>query len=135
SDIRKRAKINLDEVNTLVDKGLNIQMHSGHQMNWEYANYAVGMHLKIPMIGVYMKISNKAINKIYFKLRSKKGTLLISSHEFKFRKHEVFNRQYALGLVADQNPGKSLKASWLYFFNQPTPFVNGPDVGARKNNT
>ena len=133
--IRKRARMNMDAVNELVNKGLNIQLHSGHQMNWEYANYAVGMNLNIPMIGVYMKISNPALNKIYHRLRSKKGTRLVSSHEFKFRKHEVFEGQYALGLVADQNPGKSLKASWLYFFNQPAPFVNGPDVGARKNNT
>ena len=43
-------------------------------------------------------------------------------------------KQYLLGLVADQNPGKPEKAYWLNFFGRPSPFVTGPEKGARANN-
>src|SRR5260370_35601135 len=39
--------------------------------------------------------------------------------------------QYALGLVADQNPGNLQTAYWLNFFGKPTAFVGGPEKGAR----
>ena len=35
---------------------------------------------------------------------------------------------------ADQNPGSPDNAYWLPFFNRMTPFVSGPERGARTNN-
>ncbi|MDB5201871.1 MAG: hypothetical protein JWQ27_1280 [Ferruginibacter sp.] len=135
SRIRKRAVIDLDECNALAAKGKNIQFHSGHQMNWEYANYAIALNLKAPWVGVYMRINNKALNKIFYDMRERYGTVLVAAQEFRTRMHSVFNKQYTLGLAADQNPGTPAAASWLYFFGRPTSFVTGPDKGARKNNT
>jgi len=43
------------------------------------------------------------------------------------------DRQYLLALVADQNPGVPSKGYWLNFFGRPTPFVTGPEKGARAN--
>jgi KDO2-lipid IV(A) lauroyltransferase len=131
----KRAKFNTEGCNAIAAKGKNIQFHSGHQFNWEYANWIVAMKLNIPWIGVYMKINNPAIDKLFFKLRSKKGTLLVAAQEFKLRKTEVFTKQYSLGLAADQNAGVPHKAYWLNFFGKPVPFVTGPDKGAILNNT
>ena len=36
-----------------------------------------------------------------------------------------------LGLVADQSPGSPSNAYWANFFGYPTPFVRGPERGAR----
>ncbi|HQD10843.1 MAG TPA: lysophospholipid acyltransferase family protein, partial [Flavihumibacter sp.] len=44
------------------------------------------------------------------------------------------NKQYLLGLIADQVPGKMHTAWWLYFFGIPTPFAPGPEKGARAGN-
>ena len=81
-----------------------------------------------------MKINNKALDKLFFKLRSRKGTVLVAAQEFKSRMHQVFANAYSLGLAADQNPGVPQTAYWLYFFGKAAPFVPGPDRGAIKNN-
>jgi KDO2-lipid IV(A) lauroyltransferase len=133
--IRKRATIDMTACNAIAAKGKNIQFHSGHQMNWEYGNYAMVNNLTIPWIGVYMRISNKVLDKIFYDLRSKRGTILVCAQEFKQRDSDLFKEQYSLGLAADQNPGMPQHSSWMYFFTKPAPFVSGPEKGARKNNT
>jgi KDO2-lipid IV(A) lauroyltransferase len=134
-EIKKRAKFDFTIVQALIDKGKNVQLHSGHQMNWEYGHWAVAMQVTVPWIGVYMRINNKALDRLFFDLRNKGKTVLVAAQEFKARAHVCFKNQYALGLAADQNPGVPSKAYWLNFFNRPAPFVTGPDKGARKNNT
>ena len=131
----KRNDFDLEEVILLAKKGKSIQFHSGHQFNWEYANWVIAKHIPIPFIGVYMKISNKAIDKIFYNLRSKQGTVLVATNEFKNKMHQLLKQQYSIGLAADQNPGNPSNAYWLNFFNRPVPFVTGPDKGGIKNNT
>jgi KDO2-lipid IV(A) lauroyltransferase len=134
-EINKRATMDMTACNAIAAKGKNIQFHSGHQMNWEYGNYAVVNNLSIPWIGVYMRISNKVLDKIFYDLRSKRGTILVCAQEFKQRDSCLFNQQYSLGLAADQNPGIPQHSPWMYFFSKPAPFVSGPEKGARNNNT
>lgn len=133
-EFEKRCTADLDSSNALAAKGKNIQFHSGHQMNWEYANWIFAKKLKLPWVGIYMPISSKVVNKIFYDLRAKYNTVLVSTVEFKSRMHEVFKSQYSLGLAADQNPGKIHQAYWLNFFSKPAPFVTGPDRGAIRNN-
>ncbi len=136
SQFEKRCTTNLLEViKALESKGRSIQLHGGHQMNWEYANWILSKNISIPFIGIYQPISNAAMNKIFFNLRSRFNTQLISTKEFKARVHNLFKGQYAIGLVADQNSTDLRKAYWMYFFSQPVAFVTGPDKGAIKNNT
>ena len=131
----KMAQMNLDESIKLAEKGKNIQFHAGHQFNWELANWKIAEKMPIPFVGVYMKISNKAFNKIFYNLRAKKGTVLVATSEFRNRMHQLLDKQYSIGLAADQNPGVITNAYWLNFFNHPTPFVTGPDKAAIKNKT
>ncbi len=132
---QKMASINLEDVIDLAKKGKSIQFHGGHQFNWEFANLLIAQKMNIPFVGVYVKINNKAINKIFYDLRSKTGTILVATYEFKSRMHQLLNQQYSIGLAADQNAPNPANAFWLNFFNKPVPFVTGPDKGAIKNNT
>ena len=134
-EFSKRAVMDLDACNALAASGKCIQFSCGHQMNWEYGHRIMAKNMSIPWVGVYMKITNKALDRLFFTLRSKDGAVLVAAQEFKTRMHQVFSKQYALGLAADQNPGSPDAAYWLYFFNKATPFVTGPDKGAIKNNT
>ncbi len=134
-EFNKRAIINLDECNALGRKGLNIQFQGGHQMNWEYVNWVAAKNLEIPFVGVYMKITNRALDKIFYNMRQKFGTVLVAATEFRNRMHKVFDKQYSIALAADQNPGNPDNTYWLNFFGVPTAFVTGPDKGARRNNT
>lgn len=127
--------LDLTEVLQLEASGKSIQFHGGHQFNWELANWKLAMELKIPVIGVYMKIKNRIFNKIFYDMRAKHGTVLVETKEFKNRMHVLLKDQYAIGLAADQNPRKPEESYWLYYFNRPAPFVTGPDKSAIKNGT
>lgn len=130
--VQKRAVIDLTEIKDLIAKGKNIQMHSGHQMNWEFGHLAVAYNMPLPWISVYMSINNKALDRIFLKLRNKGNAVLVSAKSFKGHAHLAFKQQYAIGLIADQNPGVIGKGFWLNFFGKPVPFTSGPDKAARK---
>ncbi len=132
---KKRAVMDFSAITALLNKGKNVQLHSGHQMNWEYGHWAVATQVSVPWIGIYMRINNKALNRIFYKIRNIEKTVLVAAHEFKSRAHACFKQQYTIGLAADQNPGNPANAYWINFFSRPAPFVTGPDKGARKNNT
>lgn len=132
---KKRVTINFEPVMQVLAKGKNVQLHGGHQMNWEYGHWAVALQVPVPWLGVYMRINNQAVDRLFFKIRNKGKTVLIAAQEFKSRAHQSFNSQYAMGLIADQNPGLPGSGYWLNFFGRPAPFISGPDKGARKNNT
>jgi KDO2-lipid IV(A) lauroyltransferase len=133
--ILKRSRCDFELINALVDKGYNIHIMVGHQFNWEFANLTYAMFLKIPFVGVYMPVANKIFDRIFYNVRKRYGTLLISAHEFSTKMHTVFAQQYILALAADQNPSNPSRAYWLRFFNKPAPFVTGPAKGAVKYNT
>jgi Kdo2-lipid IVA lauroyltransferase/acyltransferase len=132
--IQKRSTGSFEIINELIDKGYNINLMAGHQFNWEYANLLYAINLKIPFVGVYMPIANKALDKIFLDFRKQFGTIMISAPDFKNKMHDVFKSQYMLALAADQNPGAPTSGYWLNFFGRPTPFVTGPEKGAVKNN-
>ena len=130
----KRSTGTFEIINDLISKGYNINLMAGHQFNWEYANLLYAINLKIPFVGIYIPIKNKVFDKIFFDIRKRYGTVLVGASDFKNKMHDVFKNQYMLGLAADQNPGAATSGYWLNFFGRPTPFVNGPEKGAVKNN-
>lgn len=133
--ILKRSSGEFELINNLAAKGYNIHIMAGHQFNWEYGNLFFSMHLSIPFVGVYMPISNKILDKIFFDFRKKYGTVLIPATDFKNKMHSIFGKQYSLALAADQNPGDPTNAYWMNYFGKPAPFLTGPARGAVKNNT
>jgi KDO2-lipid IV(A) lauroyltransferase len=132
--ILKRSSGGFDLINSYVEKGYSINLLAGHQFNWEYGNLLCALNLKIPFTGVYMHIGNKVLNKVFYDIRKRYGTILISAADFKLKMTDVFKEQYLLGLAADQNPADCKNAYWINFFGHPTPFYNGPEKGAIKNN-
>ena len=133
-ELLKRSTGSFGLINSLIDKGHNINLMAGHQFNWEFANLLYSINVKIPFVGIYMPVENKIFNKIFFDVRGRYGTVLISAPDFKNKMHDVFKDQYLLALAADQNPSNPLSAYWLNFFGRPTPFASGPEKGAVKNN-
>lgn len=128
----KRAELDTSTCLSLINKGLSIQFMCGHQMNWEYGNLVYSKKLPIPFVGIYLEIKNKAINRLFYEQRTKYGAVLFETNEFRTSMHQVFKKQYSIGLIADQNPGGPPWAYWLNFFNRPAPFLYGPDKTARR---
>ncbi len=134
----KRYTSNVEIVNALYDSGINVQLQAGHFFNWEFVNLGESRYSKYPFVAVYMPVANKAFDRMIRKLRLRYGTVLVPAVDFKTKFHEYLTKvdgRYALALAADQNPGNPAAAHWVKFFNRLTPFVKGPEKGAKENNT
>ncbi|KYP15684.1 lipid A biosynthesis acyltransferase, partial [Flavihumibacter sp. CACIAM 22H1] len=134
SFITSRMQGDFEKLNDLYDRGLRCQVHMGHNFNWELANLAYGYYCKHPLLGVYMPLKNKAMDKLFRQLRSKTGTILLPATSMKKSMLPYRDTHYLLGLVADQVPANVQQAYWLNFFNHPTAFIPGPEKGARTGN-
>jgi Kdo2-lipid IVA lauroyltransferase/acyltransferase len=135
--LQKRFSGNWDVLNEAYHTGRAAHVHLGHTFNWEWGNYIASTKLLYKFIGVYMPIKNKAMERLFVKIRSKGRTILIPATPTKvfistFHPHR--NSQYLIGLAADQSPGDPSRAYWLNFFDKPTAFVTGPEKGARARN-
>lgn len=133
-ELQKRNTGTYDLINDLLDKGCNINILGGHQFNWEYGSLLYALHVRIPISAIYMPISNKVVNKIFYDIRTRYGSVFISAADFKNKVDDITKEQYILALAADQNPGDPCFAYWINFFGRPVPFVTGPEKGAIKNN-
>lgn len=113
----------------------NIQIHAMHNFNWEIVNLGISKVMPRTFLGVYQPIINPFFEKLFRKIRTRNGTVLIPANDFKnnFLPHQ--DKPYTLALVADQNPGHPAKAWWLNFFGKAAPFVMGPEKAARMRDT
>ena len=98
--IERHSTGEFELVNSLTEQGKNIHAMAGHQFNWEFVNLLFAKNLKIPFVGIYMPISNKILDRVFYNIRKRYRTVLISAQDFKNKRHEVFANQYTLGLAA-----------------------------------
>lgn len=106
------------------------QMHACHQFNWEWINLHWSIHMKQPLAVVYMPISSKPVDRLFYKLREKYGTVLMPATNIKRAFVAWAKKTHCLALVADQKPASPGASYWLYFFNKPAAFVSGPEKNA-----
>lgn len=128
----KRCSGDFDELNRLAATGTNIQLHSGHQFNWEWANRIYSQKLNIPFVLVYMPISSEIVDKIFKKIRLKHGTVLIDATNYKSDMLGIYKQQHAMALVVDQSPAYVKASFWLNFFSKPAPFLYTPEKSAQR---
>lgn len=133
--LREHFKGDMSLFNQLYEQGKTCQAHLGHNFNWEIANMAFACDTPYTLLSVYMPINNQMMDRLFRKLRSKTGAVLLPATTMRTAMLPWRDKQYLLALIADQNPGIPSKAYWLYFFGRPTPFVTGPEKGARANDT
>lgn len=133
--ILKRFHANWEVINQFQASGKSIQLHLGHNFNWEWGNVAGAKNIDMPFLAVYMPISNAIINRLFYNLRSRSGTKLLRATNMSEDMIPYRNARYLLGLVADQNPGYPGNAWWFHFFGKPTPFLRGPAKNAISNDT
>jgi KDO2-lipid IV(A) lauroyltransferase len=132
----KRCKGDFTIIEDLIKKGKNVQLHAGHQFNWEFGSLFMSKTIKsIPTYAIYMPINNTAVERLFLKIRQKYGTIFIKAPEFREKREQIFNERFVFFLAADQNPGSPGSAYWLNYFSKPAPFITGPEVGGIKNDT
>ena len=134
SFLQKRFSVNMEVLDELYKSGKSCQLHLGHTFNWEWGQLVLSTLTPYKLMVVYMPISNKVFEKLFYKLRTRSGNIFLPANNMREAISPHLKNQYLLGLVADQNPGKPQSAYWLNFFGRPSPFVSGPEKGARENN-
>lgn len=131
--IRRRYTGDYGPLNALEKKGKRCQVHLGHNFNWEYANLGTPLYSPYLFLAIYMPINNKPVDRLFRKIRSRTGAVLVPATRMSTAFAPYRNLTYLMALVADQNPGIPSRAYWVNFFGRPTPFVKGPEKGARTN--
>ncbi len=134
SFLMKRFQLDSDPFITVYNTGRKCQLHLGHNFNWEIANVAMPYYTDFDFLVVYMPIKNKVMDRLFMHLRSRTGSIMLPATDMRKSIVAYRNHQYLLTLVADQAPGDVTNAYWLNFFGKPTPFVRGPESGARIGN-
>lgn len=130
----KRCQGDFTLIEDLVKQGKNVQLHAGHQFNWEFGSLYMSRKITtIPTYAIYMPIKNTAIERLFLKIRQKYGTIFIKATEFREKRKEIFAGRFVIFLAADQNPGSPASAYWQNYFSKPAPFITGPEVGGIKN--
>lgn len=132
SFIEKHVQFDDSLINSPFLQGKVFQIHACHQFNWEYMNLAVALKMKQSFVAVYMPLSSRIMERMFYKMRSQYGTVLLPATDMKNRFNAWRQQPHGLVLVADQNPGHPNNSFWLPFFHQLTPFVKGPERYARE---
>jgi len=134
AQLQKRFTWDYESVNKYFATGKNLQLHLGHFFNWEYANLSVSLASKFQVLVVYMPIANKAMNKIFTRLRTRFSAKMIAANSYLKEFKPYSKERFCIVFVADQNPPRSSQAYWLPFFGRLTGFVTGPEKSARLTN-
>lgn len=132
--IEKRVSGNWEVLNDMYATGRSLQVHLGHTFNWEWASLTSATKMHYTFLGVYMPIKNKALDRLYRNLRAKSGAILLPATAMRKAMLPWRNKQYLIGLIADQSPSNPGSCFWLEFFGKITPFTNGPETAARSGN-
>lgn len=132
--IQRHFEGNWEVINDLKQTGRKLQLHLGHNFNWEWANAAAAKQLHWPYVGAYMPMKNKLFNRLFYNLRSRYGTLLVSATNMRQDMLPYRNTQYMLALASDQNPGHPGSGFWFNFLGRPAPFLSKPAKNAILNN-
>lgn len=119
----------------LFAEGKRCQSLLAHNFNWEWACLAGPLGMQQKFLVVYMPLASKTMERLFCKLRTKTGAILLPATNMRNTLVPYRNESYNLVLVADQNPGHPGNAWWFNFLNRPTPFVKAPESGARRGNT
>lgn len=133
--LAKRVKANWQIFDDIHPSGKSVQVHLGHNFNWEWGNNVLAQNTRYQLLAVYMPIANKIFERLFYKLRTRNGAIFLKATKMKEEFLPYRDTQYLLGLIADQNPGHPGNAWWFNFFGRPTPFLKGPAKAAIGNDT
>ena len=111
-------------------QGQKSQLMLGHHFNWELSNLYGGLRTKQKFLGVYMPMKSKLSDRLFKKMRSRTGTILIPATTMIRSMLPYRNDVYILALIADQTPATPSNAYWVNFFGRPTAFLKGGEKGA-----
>lgn len=135
-EIRRRMRFtNSEFIEELRNDGRPIFLYLGHQGNWEYIiSITLWMDPSITAYQIYHPLSNKVMDKLIYRLRSRFNSVGIPQKQavrtiltlVRDGKHVL------VGLIADQRPPHIPEPEWTTFLNQETGIITGGEAMGRK---
>ena len=128
---------NPELVEQLRQDGRPIFLYLGHQCNWEYViSITMWSHPDLEAVQVYHPLSDKAMDKLMYKLRSRFNSVGVTQKQaLRYIISSVREGKHIiLGLIADQRPAWNPESVWMDFLNQDTPIITGSEAMGRKLN-
>jgi len=126
-ELDKRYQTDYSVCEKAYAEGRTLVMMCGHFFNWEFANVHISYHQSFPFLGVYMPLTSKTFDRLFKTIRARFGTILMKATEMKTEMIPWRDKQYAIGLIADQSPGRPQSSYWLNFLNRPAAVTKGPE--------
>src|SRR5579863_2772558 len=102
--LEKRITANWEVLDPLFKTGKSCQLHLGHTFNWEWGHLVLTGLTRYQILVVYMPITNINFEKLFYRLRTRNGNVFLPATDMRNTMRPYLERQYLLGLVADQNP-------------------------------
>ena len=137
-EMRKRMRFtNSELIEQLRGDGRPFFLYLGHQGNWEYiTSISLWIDPSISACQIYHPLSNKAMDHIIYRLRTRFNTIGIPQKSALRGIMTMIKegKQPLLGLIADQRPQRHPEPEWTTFLNQETPIITGGEVMGRKLN-
>jgi len=125
-ELVKRVKFkNVELMDNYCREGKSMLVLNIHQCNWEWLLISGCIQLNFPIDAVYTPLSNKSIDKLMIRMRSRFGgnPIPVGKALRKMTKKSKIVKAFAL--VSDQAPMWSFKKYWITFLNQETAFIPG----------
>ncbi|WP_439181535.1 lysophospholipid acyltransferase family protein [Carboxylicivirga taeanensis] len=131
--IRKRVVFtNMDYVNQKAKENKDVVAIMGHYCCWEWIP-ALSLYSDAVSCATYRPLKNKEFDKYMLKLRSRWGSLNFTMRNTmrEIVKIKRQNKNFIIGLIADQSPDRKTIQYWTKFLNQNTAVLLGPEKMAK----
>jgi len=133
-ELHRRIQCNWEIFDLMTTQDRNGQAFMSHQFNWEMATVLCNWYAPRRFTGLYMPINNPIFNRLFQRIRSRSGTLLIRVQDMQKELPAIQQNKTFWGFIADQNPSDPKRVSWNYFMHRQTAFFKGPEFVARRYN-
>jgi len=128
AELKKRVHlVNPELLKEYKHKGIGAIVMGAHYCNWEWMALALSAYAPQDLFSVYKPLSNKAVDQLMLKARSRFGAKIIPMKSFP----KVIVQNKGKGslhlMLADQTPHKSKIEFSTHFLSQKTPVFLGPE--------
>lgn len=133
-ELNRRMTCNWEVFDAMTTFNRNGQGYMSHQFNWEWGTVLCNWNSPRRFHGLYLPLSNKAMDRLFYYMRSRSGTGLTKLDDMQQEMNTIQSRETLWGFIADQNPATIRRASWHDFMHRKTAFFKAPEILARRYN-
>ncbi len=127
-ELQKRMKLLNPEIfHSLNERNKGAILIGAHFNNWEWMALSLGIYAKQAVYTIYKPLSNKSIDTLMLKARTRFGANIIPMNAFPKTVLHNKNKATINLMLADQSPHKSKVDFYCDFLNQDTPVYLGPE--------